>query len=195
MSKRPNPQYYLLWRHEGENHWDACTRDEALALCDSLIQRGVNPASVILIPGTGMIYWMFPQYHKGKKRCWMSDLYAEICGTEKLPDYTGPDVQPPPPSDPDHYGFISPDGRYFQCGYGGHMELARKIVGFLKEIRDPHRYLEDQGWLTIYHDPAEAMEKYAVGMGDGHHMTDPQLLKLQSLGFPDRTKGILEHLM
>ena len=189
------PQYFLMWRHKGENHWDAVSRSQVTPLLKKLLESGVNPASIILIHGSGTVYWMFPQYHKNKRQLWMSDLYDEIDGCDTVSSYTGPDVVPsPPPKDEDTYGYVAPDGRYFQCGYGGHAQLARKIVGSLEEIRDPGRFLEDRGWLVILHDPIRPQNKYAIGMGAGKYMTDAQLLKLQKLGLSDRTPGILEHL-
>ena len=84
---------------------------------------------------------------------------------------------------------MSPDGRYFHCEYGGHAELARKIVGSIQIVDNAQDHLETLGWLAIYKDPLQN-RKYAVGMGIDKILTDEQAKTLIRIGLPTNTPGM-----
>lgn len=183
------PRYFVMWRHNDENHWEAVSKEKFSPLCEKLLNEGINPASMFISAGD-ITHWIFPNYHKGKKQLWMAELYREINGTSVPSDYSGPRVKPreqPKQSDA-LYGYISPDGRYFHCEYVGHSALARKIVGKLYDVNDASRFLEDNGWLVIYHDPFH-IGQYNVGMGLNKVMTDQQLATIEKSAFPPIPEG------
>lgn len=192
--KVERPQFILAWRHNGENHWDAVSRTGCLELLKHLLEvEKVNPASIFVINSAGPS-WLFPEYHKGCRTLWIEQIYNEICGTSQPSDYAGPKViQPVIEKSMDLYGFIAPDGRCFHCEYGGHSALARKIVGSLEDIKDAQRYLEDKGWLVIFHDPINR-HKYAAGMGLGKKITDEQFRTMKKIGLPLTIPGLAAHL-
>ena len=74
------------------------------------------------------------------------------------------------------------------CGYGGHTSEARRIVGEIRDIRDPERHLENLGWAKVFKG-LEARERYSVGMGEGKKLTDAQLVELQRMGL-DNAHGV-----
>ena len=86
------------------------------------------------------------------------------------------------------YGWIAPDGRYFQCDYGGHSHLATKIVGEMEAVLDAELHLEEHGWAKIFK-PLPTRERYAVGMGTDQRLTDRQLATLKRLGL-DSAYGV-----
>lgn len=192
MSENKFVRFWIMWRHNGENHWEACTKAEAMPLVRKLLlEEGVNPASIFF---TTDCHWMCPEHHGKKKNVWPLDFLKEIDGGDVAQKYTGPNVYPEPKPVETKYGFISPDGRYFQCTYGGHSELARQIVGQMQKIDDPTRYLEDFGWLSIYKDPIRN-NKYAVGMGINGKITDAQVTAIERVGLdPMEVKGLADLL-
>lgn len=191
ISTTQRPRYFVGWRHNGENHWEAISQSQYKPLLEKLLGEGVNPASIFLSGGS-MVNWAFPDYHKGCRTLWISSIYEEINGAQPT-DYFGPDVRPEPTAPKDLYGFISPDGRYFPCGYGAHAEEARKICGSIQKIKDPRSHLENLGWLVIYHDPFK-QGRYAVGTGIGKKITNEQLKKLTEIGVPTNASGLSELL-
>lgn len=48
-------------------------------------------------------------------------------------------------------GWISPDGKFFTCNYGGHRSLSKHLSAhYYDTIEDTEKILEDAGWLKIY---------------------------------------------
>lgn len=159
------PRFFIAWRHNGENCWEAVSENKVEGLLKKLLESGVNPASVFstTLP---MAHWLFPSHHKGCSQVWIRDLYDEIGGTGNPSDCSGPDV-PVKEKEPEMlFGFVSPDGRHFKCDFGGHSTLAKEIVGKLYDVKDAQKYLEEQGWLVIYRDFSYT-GTYAVHMGKG----------------------------
>ena len=187
------PRYIVLWRQNKQNYWEAVSDDRFANFIGKLVANGTNPASIIVSTGA-MCNWLFPEYHKKKRTVWMRDIYDEINGTSNPSDYSGPDVPTEKKEKIESlYGFISPDGRYFQCAYGGHSELARRIVGEVQPCKDAQQFLENRGWLVIYHDPF-GRGKYAAGTGYGKKITDEQLKTFERIGLQTTIPGIKEIL-
>ena len=90
------------------------------------------------------------------------------------------------------YGWIAPDGRFFGCSYGGHSNLARKIVGDMEYVFNPERHLEDKGWVKIL-TGTERRGKYTIGMGVNKKLTDNQIKTLQRMEL-DNSYGISYYL-
>lgn len=180
-----------MWRHDGINYWEAVSDKRFKGLLAELLDSGVNPASIILSNG-GIINWLFPDYHKGCRTLWISNIYDEINGAGNPSDYKAPNV-PIIEKSNDMYGYISPDGRYFRCEYGGHSNLARNIVGKINNIDDAVQHLESLGWLAIYKDPLNIGD-YSIGMGIGKKMTDEQLKIIQRMDLSKRLRDISSYL-
>lgn len=188
---KERPRYLVLWRHNGENYWEAVSQRQFKPLLEKLIAEDkVNPASII-ISGGAMVNWLFPEYHKNCRTLWLDKLYDEINGTSKPSDYNGPNISPKtaPAETNTLYGWVSPDGRYFHCEYGGHAELARKIVGSIQKVDNAQNHLEQHGWLAIYKDPL-TNRNYSVGMGVDKILTDEQAKTLLRIGLPTNTPGL-----
>ena len=189
MSKE-KPRWLIMWRHNGVNYWEAVPDNKMDAFIEKLLLVDrVNPATIFM--GMGMMMnWMFPSYHKELRSVWIKDIYEEINGTSNPSDYKGPDVEERAKEKKikSKYGFISPDGRYFQCDYEGHYTLAKEIVGSLEKVNNPQKHLEELGWLVIYRDPTH-IGTYSVSMKYGKKITDEQLKTLQGIGLPDNING------
>ena len=74
------------------------------------------------------------------------------------------------------YGWISPDGKYFHCGYQGHVALAENICFGMIDTNNAERYLEEHGWCKVYKPLWE--NKYKVYTGEKHVITDAQMKTL-----------------
>lgn len=194
-TNKEKPRWLILWRHNGVNYWEAVPDNKMDAFIEKLLLVDqVNPATIFM--GMGMMMnWMFPSYHKELRSVWIKDIYEEINGTSNPSDYKGPDVEERPKEKKikSKYGFVSPDGRYFQCEYEGHYTLAKEIVGSLEKVNNPQKHLEALGWLVIYRDPTH-IGTYSVSMKYGKKITDEQLKTLQGIGLPDNINGLKEIL-
>lgn len=76
------------------------------------------------------------------------------------------------------YGWIAPDGRYLMCSYGGHTDLATKIVGEIESVYDPEAKLEKLGWAKVCRGISN-QSLYGILMGKGKKLTDAQLATLK----------------
>lgn len=86
-------------------------------------------------------------------------------------------------SDNTKYGWISPDGKYFHCGYQGHNALAEKICFGMVTTDNAEYYLESHGWCNVYKSLFE--DKYRVYVGDGFVITNAQMKVLLDMGLED----------
>lgn len=64
------------------------------------------------------------------------------------------------------------------CSYGGHADLAAKIVGEIESVYDPEAKLEKLGWAKICRG-ISSQSLYGVLMGKGQKLTDAQLATLR----------------
>ena len=129
------------------------------------------------------------KFHKGLSDVYFQKINEEIYGTEPAPENAHKPVDVPVEQKPEtKFGWIAPDGRFFGCGYGGHTSEARRIVGEIRDIRDPERHLENLGWAKVFKG-MEERSRYSVGMGEGKKLTDAQLKELQRMGL-DNANGL-----
>ena len=187
-----SPRFFIAWRHNEENHWEAVPENKFAGFAEKLLNEGVNPASIFFSMGV-MVKWLFPSYHEDERSLWINEIYDKINGAGNPSDYKAPDVPITKRKSDSLYGYISPDGRYFHCEYGGHYTLAETIVGSLQKINDARMFLEEQGWLVIHHDPFNC-GKYAVGMGEDKKITDEQLKTIERIGLPTNSKNLSDYL-
>ena len=143
MSNKPS--VFIGWRHNGINSFEVVSTAQFKPFLEKLvIEEGVNVAS-IFISKMAMCNWLTPDSHKGCRQVQVQNFYDEINGTGNPSDYHGPDVSPQPKKSDSKYGYIRPDGKYFQCEYFGHSALERELVGKLEDIDDPQAYLFSKG--------------------------------------------------
>lgn len=162
-------KFLILWKENGQQ-WQVLPEQDIEEFLKNLIEdRNVDPATIIAIPGTSEAHWLFPSCHNGQRMFLIKNIDKPVTPVSPMKRQQGQDrheIQ-------EHLGWIAPDGRYFQCGYGGHSALATQIVGSLTPIDDASKYLEDHGWAAVFRNPLGG-KRYMVGMGKGWQMNDKQ---------------------
>lgn len=164
-------KFLILWRTpEEQGQWKILSERDVAGFLQVLIEdKKVDPATIIAISGTTDAHWLFPKLHGGEKMFSIKNIDNPVTPATPMKYQSSPnncEIQ-------EYLGWIAPDGRYFQCGYGGHREMARQIVGSLTPVDDARRYLEDHGWAVIFRNPL-AGKRYMVGMGQNQHLNDKQ---------------------
>ena len=141
---------------------------------------------IFVIPCSGFVsgIWLWKNTHKSSRVDFWN--FYEDYGTE----YKAPDIKEENKkvlhelheknSDNTKYGWISPDGKYFHCGYQGHIALANKICFGMVDTNNAEYYLEEHGWCKIYKSLFE--DKYHVYVGGNYVITDAQMKTLINLG-------------
>lgn len=182
--------YVFLWEDKnGERHWEAVADGQTSGLLERLINSGVNPATVMCGYSPIMFHWVFKSYHNGLSDVYFSKVNEEIYGTEPVKNKRKPiDIPVEKKPEPMKYGWLAPDGRFFNCEYGGHSNLASKIVGDIQYIANPERHLEELGWAKILSGSINR-SRYTVGMDYGKKLTDAQLKTLIKMGL-DKSYGV-----
>lgn len=180
--------FVFLWEDKkGNRYWEAvennCTKD----FLRKLLEDGISPATVMCAYNPILFHYVFEDYHK------LTDvnfgrINEEIYGCEPHTKRKVVKLTPEPEKEPEKYGWLAPDGRFFSCSYGGHFSLASKIVGEIEYVLDPERHLEDLGWAKILKDVITG-NRYAVGMGQDKNLTDAQLKTLTQMGL-DTAYGV-----
>ena len=192
-----NGPHLLLWEtEEGIHDWKAlASTTDVMQFLEYLVRSGVDPAKIMTVPMS--IYWIFPKYHNNRRKVNVAELVdegaleklkqeakeGELLRQQRLEEQSTPEV------DTD-LGWLSPDGRYFKCGYGGHSQMARDIAGKMAPTKDAQTFLENNGWFAIYESPVSGK---SLGIGSGvknrkqrSRLNDKQLEKLQQLGIADK---------
>lgn len=200
MSNKEKPSLFVGWVHNGKKSFEVIPETQYKSLIEKLLlKEGVHPGA-IFISKMAMCHWIDKSYHNGKLNVWIRDFWDELNNLgDKRVEYKKTDLKKEPKKSNSEksgakYGYISPDGRYFQCEYYGHRDLEDKIVGKLEKIDNPQQYLYDHGWLCIYHDPF-ACGQYAIGMGHNKTMTNEQLKILEVLKIPHTSRGFQKYLV
>lgn len=195
MKTKERPSLFVGWVHKGRKSFEVIPESQYGALLRKLLlEKKVHPGAVF-ISKMSICHWIDSNYHKGCKGVSVYSFWDEINNLNS-PDayYKEPKLKKEVKPSDSKYGYIAPDGRYFQCEYFGHSALERKIVGELEEVDNPQQYLYDKGWLCIYHDPF-GHGQYAIAMGHKKHMTNEQLHRLDVLKIPHTSRGFQEYLL
>lgn len=195
MKQKERPSLFVGWIHKGRKSFEIIPESQYVALLEKLLlEKHVHPGAIFISKMT-ICHWIDDKYHKGCKHVNIYNFWDEINNLDS-PDayYKAPSLKKKPKPSGSKYGYISPDGRYFQCEYFGHASLEREIVGELEEVDNPQQYLYDKGWLCIYHDPF-GHGQYAIAMGHKKHMTNEQLHRLDVLKIPHTSRGFQEYLL
>ena len=182
---KERPGIFVGWVHNGEKSFEVIPKTMYGDLLYKLMMEdGVHPGAIFISKMT-MCNWVAPDYHKGCRQVWLGDFWDEINNIDspaayyEKPKYKVEKRQPET-----KYGWLAPDGRFFRCGYGGHSNLADKIVGDIEYVANPERLLEEKGWAKVL-TGGSFNKTYAIGMGYDRKLTDAQLKELERMGTDD----------
>ena len=180
--------FLIMWETpDGERRWEAVKKEQIDGFLEKLLLGGVHPATVMMSYAPALIHWVWKKFHKGYSHVNFYKINEEIYGTEPVEESKHKPVDVPV-KEKSKFGWIAPDGRFFECGYGGHTSVAERIVGEIQHVFDPEQHLEGLGWAKVYKGVI-GRERYTIGMGTGKKLTDAQLKTVQYLGL-DNANGI-----
>lgn len=185
-----NGNQLVCWEENKVKKWEMIqAKDNNTFLMNLMQNPKVNLHTIFIIPCSGFVsgIWLWKDTHKNSRVDFWN--FFEDYGTK----YTPPIVKEENKevlhelheknSDNTKYGWISPDGNYFHCGYQGHIALADKICFGMVETDNAERYLEEHGWCKIYKSLFE--DKYHVYVGGRYVITKEQMATLMELGLDD----------
>lgn len=185
----------LLWIDaDGTAKWDVySSANELNAILKTLFDQNVDPAKMML--AGDMLSWPFPSLHQKRQTVRRSDLLRikqnDIVSEQKPQTKEAKDRTDLGEKE---LGWISPDGRFFPCEYGGHFEKARNIVGYMQPIEDASLFLEKNGWAAVYKNPMGG-KSLAIGMGKNHQrLTDRQIQTLQEFSLAGKIDNLFDYL-
>lgn len=186
--------YIFMWETlRGERKWEAVQKGQNAGFMERLLKEGVHPATIMIAYNPILWHWVFTEFHKGLSDVYWNNINEDIYGTEPVKTKRAPlDVPVTPPKPMMKYGWLAPDGRFFNCDYGGHSYLADKIVGDIEYVANPERHLEENGWAKILSGSCNG-SRYTIAMGIGKKLTDAQLKTLQKMDL-DKSYGISDLL-
>lgn len=187
--------YVFLWEcPDGERRWEAVKKEQIDGFLEKLLTDGVHPATIMIAYAPILFHWVWKKFHNGMSDVNFHNINEEIYGTAPVEESKHKPIAVPAVKETPamKYGWISPDGRFFGCDYGGHSCLASKIVGEVQYVADPERHLEGFGWAKVLSGRSVG-KQYAIGMGVGKSLTDAQLKTIQCIGL-ERAYGISELL-
>lgn len=170
------PWVFLWETNDGQRQWDVLSDGQLEGFLQKIVEeKKVNLATVMASKMPIGFSYAWNKFHGGLSSVNFGKLNSTIYGTEppKEIPHQPVVVQEKPPEPESHLGWLAPDGRFFPCEYGGHTQMAIRIVGDLEPILDSEKYLEDHGWAKIFRDPLEPGETF--GMGYKKVMTDAQM--------------------
>lgn len=181
--------YLTCWEENGVKRWEMTKEeDNNTLLLNLLTNEKVDNHTIFIIP-TNFIsgIWLTPDTHKSQ-RVDFWNFYKDY-GTSYIKPTTTEENQKitkeinEKRGDNTKYGWISPDGKYFHCGYQGHIALADRICFGMIDTDNSERYLEEHGWCKIYKSLFD--ENYSVYVGGNYTITDAQMKTLIQLELDD----------
>lgn len=182
-----NMNYLVCWEENNVKKWEMVREEDNSAFSLTLLRNpDVNKHSIFLIPCTGFVggVWLWKFTHKSSRIDFWH--FFEEYGTEyHKPEGTDEDKKilkeiHERNNEDTKYGWISPNGKYYHCGYQGHANLADKICFGMIETNNAEHYLEEHGWCKIYKSMFEP--KYHVYIGGRHVITREQMTTLTKMG-------------
>ena len=181
----------VCWEENNIKKWDMIKAHDNNAFLMNLLQNSdVNKHTIFIIPCTGCFtsgIWLWKDTHKSSRVDFGN--FHEDYGTEYKPPVIKEKNKKilhelhEKNADDTKYGWISPDGKYFHCGYQGHISLANSICFGMVDTDNAEYYLEEHGWCKIYKPLFE--NKYHVYVGGTYVITNAQMRKLIDLGLDD----------
>ena len=188
MSSR---NYLICWEENNVKQWDMVKEKDNNTFLMNLLQNSdVNKHTIFIIPCCGGFVsgiWLWKNTHKSS-RVDFWNFFEEYGTVYKKPVIKEENKQflheaHEKKDDGTKYGWISPDGKYFHCGYQGHNSLAYDICFGMVDTDNAERYLEEHGWCKIYKSLFE--ENYHVYVGGNYVITNAQMKTLIKLGLDD----------
>lgn len=189
----------ICWSEKGEKRWEMVPQSNSKEfLLNLLMDKNIEKHSIFIIPTSGFVsgLWLWTKTHKSSHVDFWN--FHEDFGVPYTPVEVKPKAEPilhelnEKHSHSTKYGWISPDGRYFHCGYMGHANLAADICFGMYDTDNPERCLEEHGWCKIYKSFTE--EEYHVYVGGRHVITGAQFKILKEMGL-ENAKDIEKMLM
>lgn len=177
----------VCWEENTIKKWEMIKeKDNNNFLLNLLQNHDVNKHSIFIIPCSGLIsgIWLWKYTHKSSRVDFWN--FFEEYGTEYIPPVMKEENKDTlkelyeKNSDNTKYGWISPDGKYYHCGYQGHVALADKICFGMVETDNAELYLEEHGWCKVYKSLFE--DNYKVYVGGKYTISDAQMKTLIRLG-------------
>ena len=188
----------ICWEENNIKKWEMIQASDNNTYLMNLLQNpNVDNHTIFIIPCNGILggIWLWTSTHKSNRVDFFN--FFEDYGKEYIPPVIKEENKEilhelnEKNSDTTKYGWISPNGEYFHCGYHGHNSLAEKICFGMIDTDNPELYLEEHGWCKIYKSMFE--EKYHVYIGGKDVITDSQMRTLIDLGL-DKAEDILQML-
>lgn len=178
--------YLICWEENNIKQWDMVKEDDHQSfLMNLLLNEKVNQSSIFVIPTTGISgIWLDSSSHKSNRVDFWN--FFEDYGLTYTKPVPKKEAEAPlreiqeRHSDNTKYGFVSPEGKYFHCGYQGHAALADRICFGMVETNNAEHYLETHGWCKIY--KPLSYNTYSVYMDGKSTLTEAQLKTLFELG-------------
>lgn len=177
----------VCWEENTIKKWEMIKeKDNNNFMLNLLQNHDVNKHSIFIIPCNGLLggIWLWKYTHKSSRVDFWN--FFEEYGTEYIPPAVKEENKDTlkelyeKNSDNTKYGWISPDGKYFHCGYQGHIALADKICFGMVETDNAELYLEEHGWCKVYKSLFE--DNYKVYVGGKYTISDAQMKTLVRLG-------------
>ena len=178
--------YLLCWEENNVKRWEMVKEaDQNAFLVNLLRNRSVRTSSIFVIPTNFTAgIWLDREKHKsGRVDFW--NFFEDFGATYQKPVVTEDEKKileevHDKHSDDTKYGFIAPDGRYFQCCYQGHADLADRICFGIVETNNSEYYLETHGWCKIY--KSLLSNEYSLYLGSRFVLTKEQMNTIIKLG-------------
>lgn len=177
----------VCWEENTIKKWEMIKeKDNNNFMLNLLQNHDVNKHSIFIIPCNGLLggIWLWKYTHKSSRVDFWN--FFEEYGTEYIPPAVKEENKDTlkelyeKNSDNTKYGWISPDGKYYHCGYQGHIALADKICFGMVETDNAELYLEEHGWCKVYKSLFE--DNYKVYVGGKYTISDAQMKTLVRLG-------------
>lgn len=179
----------VCWEEDQIRKWEMImAKDNNSFLLNLLQNPNVDRHTIFIIPCNGFVagIWLWRETHKNSRVDFWN--FFEEYGIRYQPPEKEKNKEilhelHEKNSDDTKYGWISPEGRYFHCGYQGHIALADHICFGMVDTDNAEYYLEEHGWCKIY--KSLFADKYRVYIGGKYVINDAQMQTLTKLGLED----------
>lgn len=179
--------YLVCWEENGIKRWDMIKEDDHQSfLMNLLLNEKVKQSSIFVIPTSSFVsgIWLDKESHKSNRVDFWKFFEDYGSTYTKLIPKKDAEVQLQEiherHSDDTKYGFISPEGKYYHCGYQGHAALSDQICFGMVETNNSEHYLETHGWCKIY--KPLSYDTYSIYMDGESVLTEAQMKTLFELG-------------